>query len=40
MKLSENRSISKVQGINEVMVFGLASIATLSSVGYLKSLAG
>lgn len=31
MKLSENRNSSKVQGINEVMVFGLASIATLSS---------
>jgi predicted MFS family arabinose efflux permease len=31
MKLSENRNSSKIQGINEVMVFGLASIATLSS---------
>lgn len=31
MKLSVDLDVAKIQGINEVMVFGLASIATLSS---------
>ncbi len=31
MQSSENQNVSKIQGINEVMVFGLASVATLSS---------
>jgi len=36
MKLSEGKNSSRIQGVNEVMVFGLATLATLSS-GWLLS---
>ena len=39
VKLSANQNASKIQGINEVMVFGSASIATLSS-GWLLNVFG